>query len=130
MAKVRSRDTGPELAMRRALHAAGLRYRLHSRDVPGHPDIVFRSRRIALFIHGCFWHRHPGCKATRVPKSGISFWLGKFEENMARDRKVEASLVTAGWNVIVVWECEVLNPALVADVVAQIRHAPQFSRRR
>lgn len=124
MGRVRSSDTQPELFVRRALYAAGLRYRLHPKDVPGRPDVVFRARQIALFVHGCFWHRHPGCKATRTPKSRVTFWKAKFAENVARDRRVVKALTAAGWRVIVLWECEARDAARVAEVVAEIAQVP------
>jgi len=108
MARVKNRDTKPEMRVRRALHAAGLRYRLHAKDLPGRPDIVLRSRRIAIFVHGCFWHRHPDptCKLARMPKSRVDFWEPKLEGNRARDLRNEAALRDAGWDVRILWECE------------------------
>lgn len=114
MAKIKSRDTQPEMRVRRALHAAGLRYRLHAKDLPGKPDIALPSRRIAIFVHGCFWHRHldPSCKLARIPKSRIDFWQEKFAANRARDERNESALQAEGWDVRVVWECEISEPAL------------------
>lgn len=108
MALVRGRDTKPELRVRRALHAAGLRYRLHAGDLPGKPDLVFRGRRIALFVHGCFWHQHPdpNCKLSRMPKSKLDFWRPKLEGNRFRDEKTRSALEDRGWTVVEVWECE------------------------
>jgi DNA mismatch endonuclease, patch repair protein len=106
MALVRSRDTKPEMRVRRALHAAGLRYRLHDRRLPGSPDLVFPSRRVALFVHGCFWHRHAGCSAARLPKSRLEFWEPKLEGNVSRDQRQREALEATGWTVLVVWECE------------------------
>ena len=91
MRAVRSRDTAPEMAVRRFLHAAGLRYRLHDRRLPGVPDLVFPSRRVALFVHGCFWHRHPGCRYASTPKSRQEYWLPKFKANVERDAKKKPS---------------------------------------
>lgn len=107
MARVRGRDTKPEMLVRRALHAAGLRYRLHAKDLPGKPDIVLPSRRVAVFVHGCFWHRHPdpNCKLARLPKSRLDFWIPKLEGNRARDERKKAELEALGWTVVEVWEC-------------------------
>jgi len=111
MALVRSRDTGPELRVRRFLHAAGLRYRLHTRVLNARPDLVFGPRRTVVFVHGCIWHRHPdpACPLTRTPKSRIGFWTAKFAENVARDRRQRAALEADGWRVLVIWECETTN---------------------
>ena len=106
MAKIRGRDTKPELRVRRVAHALGLRFRLQRRDLPGTPDLVFPGRRIALFVHGCFWHRHPGCRFAYTPKSRIAFWQAKFDGNVARDRRKEDDLRAAGWTPVVIWECE------------------------
>jgi DNA mismatch endonuclease (patch repair protein) len=108
MARVRGRDTKPEMLVRRALHAAGLRFRLHAKKLPGRPDLVFPSRRVAVFVHGCFWHRHPDpeCKLARLPKSRLDFWLPKLEGNRLRDERTKAKLEGLGWKVIVVWECD------------------------
>jgi DNA mismatch endonuclease (patch repair protein) len=108
MALVRGRDTKPEMRVRRALHAAGLRYRLHAKGLPGRPDLIFPSRRVVVFVHGCFWHRHPDpdCKLARLPKSRLDFWLPKLEGNRARDERVKAKLEGLGWKVIEVWECQ------------------------
>ena len=110
MALVRSRDTKPEMRVRRALHAAGLRYRLHDRRLPGVPDLVFASRRIVVFVHGCFWHRHPGCAAARLPKSRQEFWEPKLAGNVERDKRKRAELEEEGWTVLVIWECETKQP--------------------
>jgi DNA mismatch endonuclease (patch repair protein) len=108
MAQVRSRDTKPELRVRRFLHACGLRYRLHRRMVGTRPDLVFSRRRIVVFVHGCIWHRHPdpACPLTRTPKSRVEFWTAKFSENVARDARQRAALEAAGWRVLVIWECQ------------------------
>lgn len=108
MSRVRGKNTGPELTIRRLIHALGYRFRLHRRDLPGTPDLVFPGRRKVIFVHGCFWHRHPDpdCKLARMPKSRQEFWRPKLEGNRARDHRNEASLVEAGWGVMTVWECE------------------------
>lgn len=109
MSRVRSRDTKPELVVRRLVHAAGYRYRLHRRDLPGTPDLVFRQRRKVIFVHGCFWHRHAGCPNCRLPKTRLDFWRPKLEANAVRDRDALRRLKRLGWSVLVVWECEVRN---------------------
>lgn len=106
MRRVRRGDTAPELKVRRVLHSLGYRYRLHVPALPGTPDIVFKSRRKAIFVHGCFWHRHCECHLASTPKSNIAFWSAKFDANIARDRRKEEELANAGWSVLVVWQCE------------------------
>lgn len=106
MARVGQKDTRPELIVRRMLHGLGYRYRLHRRDIPGTPDICFIGRKKAIFVHGCFWHRHEGCHRTTTPKTRTSFWEEKFRVNVARDRKKMADLHRLGWDALVVWECE------------------------
>lgn len=105
MAGIRGKDTKPELALRRALHARGFRYRLHSNGVPGRPDLIFPKFRAAVFVHGCFWHRHAGCRYTTTPAARPEFWQSKFEANVARDCVVREALIQAGWRVVTVWEC-------------------------
>lgn len=130
MARVRNKDTKPEIKVRKALHAAGLRFRLQARDLPGRPDIVFRSRRIAIFVHGCFWHRHPEptCKLTRTPKSRLEFWEPKFEANIARDARDQTALRERGWTVIIVWECELAKPSTIEQLIDEVRGAPGPTR--
>ena len=106
MALVRSTDTKPEMRVRKLLHGMGYRYRLHARDLPGTPDLVFRSRHAVVFVHGCFWHRHSGCSLARLPKSRIAFWKNKLEGNKARDKLNILKLRAAGWRTLVVWECQ------------------------
>ena len=106
MAGVRGRDTAPELAVRRITHRMGLRFRLHRKDLPGRPDLVLPKHRLVVFVHGCFWHRHEGCRYAYIPKSRIAFWTKKFASNVARDTRQEAALMAFGWRVLVIWECE------------------------
>jgi DNA mismatch endonuclease (patch repair protein) len=108
MSRVRNRDTKPEMVVRRLIHRMGFRYRLHDRRLPGAPDLVFKSRRKAIFIHGCFWHRHsdPNCKLARMPKSQSEFWRPKLEGNRQRDLRVQSELESIGWKHLIVWECE------------------------
>lgn len=127
MARIGARNTKPEMRVRRALHSAGLRYRLHTQGLPGKPDIVFPRARVALFVHGCFWHQHPdpACKLARMPKSRLEFWRPKLEGNRARDEKVRAKLEELGWMVIEVWECQTKQSQLeqLADKVRDIVRA-------
>jgi DNA mismatch endonuclease (patch repair protein) len=109
MSRVRSKDSKPEMAVRRLVHGLGYRYRLHGKGIPGRPDLVFRSRRKVIFVHGCFWHRHARCKLARLPKSRLDFWKPKLERNRERDREVQKALYDEGWSSLVIWECEVVN---------------------
>lgn len=107
MKRVRAKDTGPERVVRRRVYALGYRYRLHSRTLPGHPDLVFSGRRKVIFVHGCFWHRHgEDCPLTRMPKSRLDFWAPKFEKTQRRDAVNLAKLRDLGWDFLVLWECE------------------------
>jgi DNA mismatch endonuclease (patch repair protein) len=126
MALVRGTNTKPEMRVRRALHGAGLRYRLHDKVLPGRPDIVFRSRKIAVFVHGCFWHRHddPNCKLARLPKSRLEFWKPKLERNRDRDLESSARLRVLGWTVLTIWECQTTNGKALDTLVETIRSAP------
>jgi DNA mismatch endonuclease (patch repair protein) len=114
MARIRSRDTRPELEVRRALHARGLRFRLHRRDLPGTPDIVLPRHRLAILVHGCFWHRHRGCGPLSLPRTRTDYWAQKFAANTKRDRKTAKALAARGWAVEVVWECEARRPDRLA----------------
>ena len=107
MAKIRARDTAPELMVRQIAHSMGLRFRLHRKDLPGCPDLIFPKYRLAVFVHGCFWHRHQGCRFASTPKSHVSFWEKKFKGNIARDKRNGRELRKLGWNVLVIWECEI-----------------------
>lgn len=120
MSRVKGRDTRPEMRVRRALHAAGLRYRLQAKELPGRPDLVFRSARLAIFVHGCFWHRHAGCEHARMPKSRVDFWTAKLEANVNRDARQIAELEEAGWTVMTLWECETRDQAAVDAFVADV----------
>lgn len=111
MRAIRSRDTKPEMAVRRLVHGMGYRYRLHQSDLPGRPDIVFAGRRAVLFVHGCFWHSH-GCGRTHTPRSNTTYWGPKLGKNRKRDREHLLALSRAGWRTMVVWECEVADAAL------------------
>ncbi len=106
MARVRSKNMRPELLVRKLVFALGYRYRLHAKDLPGHPDLVFRPRKKVIFVHGCFWHRHRECALARMPKSRLDFWEPKLEGNRQRDEKNTKALAREGWNVLTLWECE------------------------
>ena len=106
---MRQHGTAAELTVRRFLHHLGVRYRIHNRDLPGSPDIANRSRKWAVFVHGCFWHRHRGCPRATTPTRNRQFWLDKFENNLRRDERVQRALRKLGWCVIVIWECESEN---------------------
>jgi DNA mismatch endonuclease (patch repair protein) len=110
MGKVRAKDTGPEMAVRRFLHRLGYRFRLHQSDIPGRPDIVLPRYGAVIFVHGCFWHRHRNCKRTTTPASNGQFWKEKFLANQERDRRIRSRLKRLGWRVAVVWECQTLDP--------------------
>ena len=124
MSRVKGKHTGPEMIVRRAAHALGLRFRLHRKDLPGRPDLVFPRHKVALFVHGCFWHRHPGCRLASMPKSRIEYWQAKFDANVARDAAAEQALRDVGWRVVTVWECETRKEDELALAVARIRAAP------
>lgn len=119
MSRVRGRDTGPELTLRRRLFAMKFRYRLHDKRLPGKPDLVFAGRRKVVFVHGCFWHRHAGCRLARMPKSRIEFWEPKLSANQQRDIAVLQALEELGWQTYVIWECELEHPDDAAERVAR-----------
>lgn len=123
MARVRGKDSVPELALRRLVHGMGYRYRLHVRQLPGTPDMVFRGRGAVIFMHGCFWHRHPGCTRARIPKSREEFWTTKLEGNRRRDLRDQRRLRRMGWRVMVVWECQLDRPEVVAARVSRFLDA-------
>ena len=118
MGRVRSRDTHPEMVVRKLVYSLGYRYRLHLTNLPGKPDIVFGSRKKVLFVNGCFWHRHKGCALARLPKSRQDFWATKLESNRLRDIRNERELRAAGWSVMTIWECELRN---IAQLAARLR---------
>jgi DNA mismatch endonuclease Vsr len=111
MRRVKGKDTAPEMIVRRALTRLGARYRLHRKDLPGSPDIVMPGRRLALFVHGCFWHGHDCPRGARVPKQNRDYWTAKVGRNVARDARNREALATAGWRVVTIWECELKDRA-------------------
>ncbi len=110
MSRISGRNTKPELEVRHLLHRLGYRFRLHRHDLPGTPDIVLPKYRTVIFVHGCFWHRHADCRYAYMPKSNVDFWNKKFSANVKRDAKVHRSLEQAGWQVVIVWECQLRDP--------------------
>lgn len=106
MGRIKSKDTKPEMILRKSLHQLGFRYRLHSSDLPGKPDLIFPKFRICIFVHGCFWHRHEGCPRSTMPKTNTLFWQEKFHRNKNRDTENVIRLIDLGWRVEIVWECE------------------------
>lgn len=119
MSAVRAKNTRPEMVVRSLVHRLGYRFRLHREDLPGCPDLVFPRRRAVVFVHGCFWHRHPdpACPLARTPKSRLDFWLPKLRNNQARDSANLAHLAEQGWRVLVIWECELRDTGRVAEAV-------------
>lgn len=119
MARIKAKDTGPEMKLRRLIHGMGYRYRLHDRHLPGRPDVVFRGRHTVIFVHGCFWHRHPGCKLARIPKSNVEFWREKLEGNKLRDAKNVKKLKALGWKALVIWECQLKDEDLLRNNIKE-----------
>ena len=115
MARVRGKNTRPEMIVRKLVFAASYRYRLHVRKLPGSPDLVFPSRKKVIFVHGCFWHRHDNCAGSRIPKSRVEYWSAKLNGNKARDVVNYTALREAGWQVLVLWECELEDPMILED---------------
>lgn len=123
MSRIRGKDTKPEKLVRSLLHRMGYRFRLHRRDLPGKPDIVLPKYKTVIFVHGCFWHRHKGCKYAYSPKSRVDFWQDKFRKNVDRDRKVRRSLKSKGWRVIIVWACQTEDLGrLASSLDRSLRH--------
>ena len=122
MSRVHGKDTRPELVVRSLIHRMGYRFRLHRKDLPGKPDIVLPRHRCVVFVHGCFWHRHKGCKRASTPESNVEYWEGKFRRNVERDRKHRKDLRRMGWRVVIVWECELRDQDRLA--VRLLREIP------
>lgn len=131
MSRIGPKDSKPEMIVRRLLHRLGYPYRLHRRELPGTPDIVFPSRRIAIFVHGCFWHRHPGCKAASTPKTRKDFWSHKFEANVERDARKVAELEADRWTVGIIWSCETKDTAgLALRLTDFLADSERYSRKK
>ncbi|XBQ16166.1 MAG: very short patch repair endonuclease [Oceanicaulis sp.] len=124
MAKVRQKNTGPELTVRRLAHRMGYRFRLHRKDLPGSPDIVFPGRKKAVFVHGCFWHGHDCPRGSRKPKQNAAYWSAKIARNTARDAEAEAGLRALGWDVLIVWECGLKDLDATAQTLAEFLGPP------
>ncbi len=125
MSAIRGKDTEPERRVRSALHHMGYRFRLHVSDLPGRPDVVMARHRTVVFVHGCFWHQHPGCAEATKPGTRVEYWTEKFRRNRIRDRRVERSLRSQGWRVVTLWDCETregLIPTLRTRLPNRIRH--------
>lgn len=120
MSRIRSTDTEPERLVRSLLHRMGYRFRLHGKNLPGRPDIVLPKHKTVVFVHGCFWHRHPGCKYAYAPKSRVEFWEKKFKNNTQRHRTVARLLRASGWRVVVIWECELRKPAQLRSRIRRL----------
>ena len=127
MARVKSKDTGPEQTVRKALTRLGARYRLHRKDLPGSPDIVLPGRRLAIFVHGCFWHGHDCARGARVPKANADYWIAKIGRNRDRDVRNAAVLTEQGWRVITVWECDLKASDAAGKLVAEVIQAATVS---
>lgn len=121
MAGIKGKDTKPELVLRRAVHARGFRYRLHSKNVPGRPDLVFPKHDAIVFVHGCFWHRHERCRYTTTPTTRPEFWQAKFAANVARDAAIQGHLKETGWRVATVWECSLRKTEQLAATIEILR---------
>ena len=128
MARISGKDTSPEMTVRRLLHNMGYRYQLHLRSLPGRPDLVFPRRRKAVFVHGCFWHRHQGCRYAYRPKSRTDFWDGKFAQNIERDARNLCALADRGWEALVVWQCEIKDLGLLRNRLSEFLGATKAAR--
>ena len=129
MSRVRSKDTGPELLVRKALWGAGLRYRLHYKSIPGRPDLVVADRHAVVFVHGCFWHRHESCPRNRTPKTRVEWWTAKLARNRERDFEVRSLLEASGWHIFIIWECEVERAECLAALIAELKSLASVENR-
>ena len=115
MSRIGSKNTKPEMIVRKLVFGLGYRYRLHDKKLPGRPDLVFKSKKKVIFVHGCFWHQHRGCKRGTLPKSNLEFWEGKLKNNKTRDKKIRRQLKELGWEVLVIWECQTKDAKALAE---------------
>jgi DNA mismatch endonuclease (patch repair protein) len=127
MQAVKGRDTKPEMTVRRLVHSMGYRYRLHKRTLPGVPDLVFPSKKKLIFIHGCFWHGHDCPRGSRRPKENADYWVNKITRNQERDTKTQETLQVMGWNVLIIWECQIKDRASLTDTLARFLSSPAKS---
>lgn len=123
MQAIKSANTAPEMVVRKLVHGMGFRYRLHVKKLPGKPDLVFGPLRKIIFVHGCFWHQHDGCKDGRRPKTNLAYWEPKFSKNITRDVRVKAELARLGWNVLAIWACEIKDAAVLTDRIREFLEA-------
>ena len=121
MSAIKSKNTKPEIAVRKLLHSLGYRFRLHRKDLPGSPDIVLPKYKTVIFVHGCFWHRHENCKYASTPKTRPEFWESKFGENVKRDKTNQKHLIKLGWKIIIIWECELRKIDYIKDIFLKIK---------
>jgi DNA mismatch endonuclease, patch repair protein len=128
MSRIRNRDTKPEILLRSLLHRAGFRFRKNDSRLPGSPDVVLPGYRTAVFVHGCFWHRHEACRNCTVPTNNREMWLRKFSQNQLRDRRNVAALQQDGWSVYVVWECEMPDGTAVKKLIRSLRRRRRINR--
>lgn len=129
MSRIRGKDTAPEIMVRSLFHKMGYRFRLNYQGLPGKPDFVLPKFKVAVFVHGCFWHRHEGCKYAYNPKSRIDFWINKFKKNVIRDRLVSEQLKSQGWNQLIIWECETKNPTRLSARIRKFFNARHYFSR-
>ena len=120
MSAIKSKNTKPEIEVRKLLHSLGYRFRLHRKDLPGTPDIVLPKYKTVIFVHGCFWHRHENCKYASIPKTRTEFWENKFKENIKRDQVNQKNLYKLGWNIVIVWECELKKINYLKEIFLKI----------
>jgi DNA mismatch endonuclease (patch repair protein) len=120
MSRIKGKNTKPEIAIRKWLWSRGYRYRLHVKGLPGKPDIVLTRLKTIVFVHGCYWHRHPGCKYAYEPKSRVEFWTAKFVNNIDRDKRNQEALIELGWHVVVIWECETKNTICLERLINEL----------
>lgn len=122
MSAVHSKNTQPELLVRRYLWSQGIRFRIHSKDLPGKPDIVIRRCKLAIFIHGCFWHGHEGCPRSRLPKSRVEYWKSKIKTNKIRDAQIEKKLTAIGWRQLIIWDCQLRTKKAASINLPQVMY--------
>lgn len=129
MSAVRSKDTQPELIVRKLAHKLGYRFRLYRKDLPGKPDLVFPKYRVCIFLHGCFWHQHKGCKRSARPKTNTDFWNTKLDKNVERDQRIKKQLEKLGWKVVTIWECQIKNQETLRRIISDALKKNRFKRK-